>query len=158
MAIALLLSWLPTCFAILPQTALAAVVIASAIGLIEVSDLRRIYRIQMGVLAVEDLFAGRGTFARFPACVRDRDCRHRIFVGRVRPHSAVLGRAWPQQGITTSRASKRAYSWARAVSAGIAPLFFANAELFHDARPRRRAASRRHRVAGSRGRRAGDEH
>jgi MFS superfamily sulfate permease-like transporter len=30
----------------LPTTALAAVVIASAIGLIEVADLRRIYRIQ----------------------------------------------------------------------------------------------------------------
>ncbi len=44
--IALLLVFAPNLLQNLPNTALAAVVIASAIGLIEVSDLRRIYRIQ----------------------------------------------------------------------------------------------------------------
>src|SRR5262249_49742729 len=44
--IALLLVFAPNLLKDLPNTALAAVVIASAIGLIEVSDLRRIYRIQ----------------------------------------------------------------------------------------------------------------
>src|SRR5262245_1351781 len=44
--IALLLLMAPNLLQDLPKTALAAVVIASAIGLIEVADLRRIYRIQ----------------------------------------------------------------------------------------------------------------
>ena len=46
LAIALLLVLAPELLQHLPHTALAAVVIASAIGLVEVSDLRRIYRIQ----------------------------------------------------------------------------------------------------------------
>jgi MFS superfamily sulfate permease-like transporter len=46
LAVALLLVVAPDLLRHLPTTALAAVVIASAIGLIEVSDLRRIYRIQ----------------------------------------------------------------------------------------------------------------
>jgi MFS superfamily sulfate permease-like transporter len=46
LAIALLLMLAPNLLQHLPHTALAAVVIASAIGLVEVSDLRRIYRIQ----------------------------------------------------------------------------------------------------------------
>src|SRR6516162_968114 len=45
-AVALLLIFAPQLLQHLPNTALAAVVIASAIGLIEVADLRRIYRIQ----------------------------------------------------------------------------------------------------------------
>src|SRR5262249_5342942 len=46
LAIALLLILAPNLLEYLPTTALAAIVIASAIGLFEVSDLRRIYRIQ----------------------------------------------------------------------------------------------------------------
>src|SRR5262249_39026369 len=46
LAIALLLVMTPNLLTHLPTTALAAVVIAAAIGLIEVADLRRIYRIQ----------------------------------------------------------------------------------------------------------------
>jgi MFS superfamily sulfate permease-like transporter len=46
LSIALLLVLAPALLQHLPHTALAAVVIASAIGLVEVSDLRRIYRIQ----------------------------------------------------------------------------------------------------------------
>ena len=45
-AIALLLIFAPDLLRDLPSAALAAVVIAAAIGLIEVADLRRIYRIQ----------------------------------------------------------------------------------------------------------------
>ena len=48
LTIALLLLTAPNLLQNLPKTALAAVVIASAIGLIEVADLRRIYRIQPG--------------------------------------------------------------------------------------------------------------
>src|SRR4029077_16663126 len=46
LAVALLLLAAPNLLQHLPTAALAAVVIASAIGLIEVADLRRIYRIQ----------------------------------------------------------------------------------------------------------------
>src|SRR6185369_9755149 len=46
LAVALLIVAAPDLLRHLPTTALAAVVIAAAIGLIEVSDLRRIYRIQ----------------------------------------------------------------------------------------------------------------
>ena len=46
LAVALLLLVAPNLLQHLPTAALAAVVIASAIGLIEVTDLRRIYRIQ----------------------------------------------------------------------------------------------------------------
>jgi MFS superfamily sulfate permease-like transporter len=46
LAVALLLVAAPNLLQHLPSSALAAVVIASAIGLIEVTDLRRIYRIQ----------------------------------------------------------------------------------------------------------------
>src|SRR4029077_14146198 len=45
-AVALVLMVAPDLLRNLPNSALAAVVIAAAIGLIEVSDLRRIYRIQ----------------------------------------------------------------------------------------------------------------
>jgi MFS superfamily sulfate permease-like transporter len=46
LAIAVLLLVAPDLLQYLPNTVLAAVVIASAIGLIEISDLKRIYRIQ----------------------------------------------------------------------------------------------------------------
>jgi MFS superfamily sulfate permease-like transporter len=46
LAVALLLVLAPNLLQYLPNTALAAVVIASAIGLFEIADLRRIYRIQ----------------------------------------------------------------------------------------------------------------
>src|SRR6185295_13809342 len=45
-AIAVLLLVAPNLLQDLPNTALAAVVISSAIGLIEITDLKRIYRIQ----------------------------------------------------------------------------------------------------------------
>src|SRR5262249_61132983 len=45
-AIAVLLLFAPTLLRNLPNTALAAVVIAAAIGMFEVADLRRIHRIQ----------------------------------------------------------------------------------------------------------------
>src|SRR5215468_11079447 len=46
LAVALLLLFAPALLQDLPNAALAAIVIASAIGLVEISDLRRIYRIQ----------------------------------------------------------------------------------------------------------------
>ena len=91
----------------LPSTALAAVVIASALGLIEITDLRRIFRIQsLGGLAVGRLLRrcrGPGHDPGHRACHRDR--RRRIPVGRL---ATAFGGAWPPsrcRGLsTTSRA------------------------------------------------------
>ena len=47
-AVALVLVWGADLMRNLPRSALAAIVITSAMGLIEVTDLRRIYRIQRG--------------------------------------------------------------------------------------------------------------
>ena len=91
-AIALLLVFAPALLQDLPNTALAAIVIASAIGLIEVSDLRRIYRIQRWEFWLSmTCFAGVAVFGAIPGIVtRDRDRRHRVPLGRLAP---AFGRA-----------------------------------------------------------------
>jgi MFS superfamily sulfate permease-like transporter len=90
-AIAVLLVLAPALLQDLPNTALAAIVIASAIGLFEVSDLRRIYRIQRWEFWLSmTCFAGVAVFGAIPGIVL-----------------AIVIR-WD------------------------APLFFANAEFFHD--------------------------
>jgi len=135
LAIALLLVLAPNLLRNLPNTALAAVVISSAIGLIEVSDLRRIYRIQRWEFWLSIVcFAGVAVFGAIPGIG--------IAIGIAvveflwdgwRPHSAVLGRVDGVQGfhdITRYPDARRLpglvlFRWD-------APLFFANAELFHD--------------------------
>jgi high affinity sulfate transporter 1 len=135
LAIAILLLVAPNLLQYLPNAALAAVVIAAAIGLIEVTDLRRIYRIQqwefwlsiaclIGV-AVLGVIPGIGlaiviAIAEF------------LWDGW-RPHSAVLGRASGVRGyhdITRYPDARRIpglvlFRWD-------APLFFANAEFFKE--------------------------
>src|SRR5215469_13594489 len=67
LAIALLLVLAPQLLQYLPHTALAAVVIAAAIGLIEVSDLRRIFRIQRWEFWLSmACFAGVAVFGAIP--------------------------------------------------------------------------------------------
>ena len=117
----------------LPVAALAAVVIASAIGLIEVTDLRRIWRIQrwefwlaMGCLLGVALLGvipgiGLGVVAAVIEFLWDG----------WRPHSAVLGRV---DGVKGYHDIAR-HPEARVVPGLVlfrwdAPLFFANAELF----------------------------
>ncbi|HEU4693800.1 MAG TPA: sulfate permease [Vicinamibacterales bacterium] len=135
LAIALLLLLAPDLLKDLPQTALAAVVIASAIGLIEVSDLRRIYRIQRWEFWLSmTCLAGVMAFGAIPGIAIA------IVIAVIeflwdgwRPHSAVLGRAEQVKGYhDISR-----YPNARQIPGLVlfrwdAPLFFANAELFHD--------------------------
>ena len=92
--IALLLVFAPNLLKDLPNTALAAVVIASAIGLIEVSDLRRIYRIQRWEFWLSMVcFAGVAVLGAIPGIALA------IVIAVIeflwdgwRPHSAVLGR------------------------------------------------------------------
>jgi len=100
--IALLLVFAPNLLKDLPNTALAAVVIASAIGLIEVSDLRRIYRIQRWEFWLSMVcFAGVAVLGAIPGIALA------IVIAVIeflwdgwRPHSAVLGRVESCKGLS----------------------------------------------------------
>ncbi len=135
LAIALLLVLAPELLQHLPHTALAAVVIAAAIGLFEVSDLRRIYRIQRWEFWLSmACFVGVAVLGAIPGIA--------IAIGIAvieflwdgwRPHSAVLGRVDRVKGYHDIAR----YPEARLVPGLVlfrwdAPLFFANAELFHE--------------------------
>ena len=119
----------------LPTPALAAVVIASAIGLVEVADLRRIYRIQRWEFWLSIVcFVGVAVLGAIPGIGLA------IVIAVIeflwdgwRPHSAVLGRA---DGVKGYHDITR-YPDARLVPGLVlfrwdAPLFFANAEFFQD--------------------------
>ncbi len=134
-AIALLLVFAPELLRNLPGAALAAVVIAAAIGLIEVADLRRIYRFQqwefwlsMACFAgVVMLGAIQGIVLAIVIAVIEFLC------DGWRPYSAVLGRV---DGVKGYHDITR-YPNARRVSGLVllrwaAPRFFANAGHFHD--------------------------
>ncbi|WP_447776726.1 SulP family inorganic anion transporter [Variovorax boronicumulans] len=135
LAVALLLVAVPDLLKNLPTSALAAVVIASAIGLIEVADLRRIYRIQRWefwlsiacTVGVVVLGAIEGIGLAIVIAVIE------FLWDAWRPYSAVLGRA---DGVKGYHDITR-YPDARLIPGLVlfrwdAPLFFANAELFHD--------------------------
>ncbi|MGH7184962.1 MAG: SulP family inorganic anion transporter [Pseudomonadota bacterium] len=135
LAIALLIVLAPNLLQHLPHAALAAVVIASAIGLIEVTDLRRIYRIQRWEFWLSMVcFAGVAVFGAIQGIALA------IVIAVIeflwdgwRPHSAVLGRV---DGVRGYHDITR-YPHARLIPGLVlfrwdAPLFFANAELFHD--------------------------
>ena len=134
-AVALLLLVAPDLLQYMPSSALAAVVIAAAIGLFEFADLRRIFRIQQWEFWLSIVcFVGVAVFGTIPGIG--------IAIGLAvieflwdgwRPHYAVLGRA---DGVRGYHDMKR-YPDARLVPGLVlfrwdAPLFFANAELFQD--------------------------
>jgi high affinity sulfate transporter 1 len=133
-AIAVLLMLAPQLMQNLPHTVLAAVVIAAAIGLIEITDLRRIYRIQRWEFWLSmACFAGVAVFGAIPGIALA------IVIAVIeflwdgwRPHSAVLGRVDRTKGYHDITR----YPEARVIPGLVlfrwdAPLFFANAELFH---------------------------
>jgi high affinity sulfate transporter 1 len=135
LAVATLLIFAPKLLENLPRATLAAVVIASAMALIEIADLRRIYRIQrwefwlsMGCLAgVAVLGPIPGIGLAIVIAVIE------FLWDGWRPHSAVLGRV---DGVKGYHDITR-YPHARVVPGLVlfrwdAPLFFANAELFRD--------------------------
>ena len=133
-AVALLLMFAPNLLKDLPSSALAAVVIAAAIGLFEFADLRRIFRIQQWEFWLSIVcFIGVAVFGVIPGI------GIAIVIAVVeflwdgwRPHFAVLGRVDGVRGyhdVTRYPAARRIpglvlFRWD-------APLFFANAELFH---------------------------
>jgi high affinity sulfate transporter 1 len=133
--VALLLLLAPDLLENLPTSALAAVVIAAAIGLFEFHDLRRIFRIQRWEFWLSVVcFAGVAALGVIPGIGLA------IVIAVIeflwdgwRPHHAVLGRA---DGVRGYHDIKR-YPDARLVPGLVlfrwdAPLFFANAELFRE--------------------------
>ncbi len=133
--IALLLTFGPGLLHDLPGTALAAVVISSAIGLVEVSELRRIYRIQEWEFWLSmACFAGVVVLGAIPGIALAIVAAVIEFLwDGWRPYSAILGRV---DGVKGYHDISR-YANARRVPGLVllrwdAPLFFANAELFHE--------------------------
>jgi high affinity sulfate transporter 1 len=135
LAVALLLVVAPDLLKDLPSSALAAVVIASAIGLFEVKDLIRIYKVQQWEFWLSMLcFAGVAVFGAIPGIAIAVVAAIIEFLWDAwRPHFAVLGRA---EGVKGYHDIKR-YPAARLIPGLVlfrwdAPLFFANAELFQE--------------------------
>jgi len=143
-SIALLLVLAPQSLRYLPNTALAAVVIASAIGLFEISDLRRIYRIQQWEFWLSMVcFAGVAVFGAIQGIAIAVVLAVIEFLwDGWRPHSAILGRVENLHGFHDIARHPNArtipglvlFRWD-------APLFFANAELFNQSVLRAVAAS-----------------
>ncbi|MCB8820590.1 SulP family inorganic anion transporter [Microvirga rosea] len=135
LAIALLLMTAPDLLRNLPTSALAAVVIASAIGLFEVAELQRIYKIQQWEFWLSIVcFAGVAVLGAIPGIGLA------IVIAIIeflwdgwRPYSAVLGHPAGIEGyhdVTRYPEAHRIpglvlFRWD-------APLFFANAELFRE--------------------------
>ena len=135
LTVALLLLVAPNLLKNLPISALAAVVIAAAVGMIEVTDLRRIYRIQRWEfwLAIA-CSAGVVVLGAIPGIGLAIAIAVIEFLwDSWRPHSAVLGRADGVKGYHDIQRHPEAH-----LIPGLvlfrwdAPLFFANAEWFHD--------------------------
>jgi high affinity sulfate transporter 1 len=134
-AIALLLIFAPSLLKNLPDTALAAVVIASAISLFEIKDLNRLFRIQRWEFWLSiACFLGVAIFGPIQGILFAIAIALLEFVWDAwRPHYAVLGRA---EGVKGYHDITR-YPDARLVPGLLlfrwdAPLFFANAELFRE--------------------------
>ena len=132
-AVAALLIAAPNLLRHLPNSALAAVVIAAAIGLFEFRDLRRIYRIQQWEFWLSMLcFAGVAVFGAIPGiCLAVVIAIIEFLWDGWRPHFAVLGRVPNLRGYH----DLKRYPHATLIDGLVlfrwdAPLFFANAELF----------------------------
>jgi high affinity sulfate transporter 1 len=135
LAIAVLLVAAPNLLQSLPSTALAAVVIAAAIGLVEVADLRRIYRIQQWEFWLSmTCFAGVAVFGAVPGIgIAVVIAVIEFLWDGWRPHSAVLGRVERVKGYhDISRYPQASRIPGLVLFRWDAPLFFANAELFRD--------------------------
>jgi high affinity sulfate transporter 1 len=135
LAVAFLLIAAPRLLQHLPYAALAGVVIASAIGLIEVTGLRRLYRIQRWEFWLAIVcFAGVAVFGAIPGIGLAVVIAVIEFLwDGSRPHSAVLGSV---EGVRGYHDITR-YPDARQMPGLLlfrwdAPLFFANAEFFKE--------------------------
>jgi high affinity sulfate transporter 1 len=135
LAIAVLLVAAPKLLAQVPAAALAAVVIAAAIGLVEVADLRRIYRIQRWEFWLSMIcFVGVAVFGAVPGIgIAIVIAVIEFLWDGWRPHSAVLGRVEHLKGYhDIGRYPQASRIPGLVLFRWDAPLFFANAELFRD--------------------------
>ncbi|MBP0591498.1 sulfate permease [Paraburkholderia sp. LEh10] len=133
LAVATLLIAAPNLMRYLPNSALAAVVIAAAIGLFEFADLKRIYRIQQWEFWLSIVcLGGVAVFGAIPGiCIAVVIAVIEFLWDGWRPHFAVLGRVEHLRGFHDIKRYPHAtrmpglllFRWD-------APLFFANAELF----------------------------
>jgi len=133
--IAVMLMVAPGLLRHLPQSALAAVVIASAFGLFEISELRRIYKMQRW-----EFWLSIGCMAGVAVLGPIQGIGLAVVVSVIsflwdawRPHFAVLGR---EEGLKGYHDISR-HPEARQIPGLLlfrwdAPLFFANAERFHE--------------------------
>jgi high affinity sulfate transporter 1 len=135
LAIATLLLVAPSLLQHLPTAALAAVVIAAAIGLFEITDLKRIHRIQQWEFWLSmACFVGVAVLGVIPGIGLAIAIAIAEFLwDGWRPHSAVLGRAYGVKGYHDITR----YPDARLIPGLVlfrwdAPLFFANAEFFKE--------------------------
>ena len=133
LAVALLLVAAPNLMQHLPTSALAAVVIAAVIGLFEVRDLMRIYRVQQWEFWLSmACFAGVATFGAIPGIgIAVLLAVIEFLWDGWRPHYAVLGQV---DGVRGFHDIQR-HPEARLIPGLLllrwdAPLFFANAEQF----------------------------
>jgi high affinity sulfate transporter 1 len=134
LTVGLLLVFAPNLLQSLPSSALAAVVIAAAIGLFEFNDLRRIFRIQRWEFWLSmGCVVGVAVFGVIPGIgIAIVIAVLEFLWDGWRPHHAVLARV---DGVRGYHDTKR-YPDARRIPGLVlfrwdAPLFFANAELFH---------------------------
>ncbi|WP_233847897.1 SulP family inorganic anion transporter [Paraburkholderia sp. HD33-4] len=135
LAVAVLLIAAPNLMRYLPNSALAAVVIAAAIGLFEITDLKRIFRIQQWEFWLSmACFAGVAVFGAIPGiCFAIVIAVIEFLWDGWRPHYAVLGRV---EGLRGYHDLQR-YPHAERIPGLVlfrwdAPLFFANAEQFQE--------------------------
>src|SRR5262245_52267029 len=133
--IAVLLVFAPTLLRNLPDAALAGVVIASAIGYFEVAGLSRLYRIQRWEFWLSlAAFFGVALIGPVPGMMIAIGFALAEFIwDGWRPHFAILGRPASVKGYH----DVKRYPDARQIPGLVlfrwdAPLFFANAEKFHE--------------------------
>lgn len=134
-AVAVVLMAAPNLMRYLPNSALAAVVIAAALGLFEFADLKRIYRIQQWEFWLSmACFAGVAVFGAIQGiCIAVVLAVLEFLWDGWRPHYAVLGRVENLRGYhDTKRYPQAARIPGLVLFRWDAPLFFANAELFQE--------------------------
>ncbi len=135
LAVTLLLVVAPNLMQHLPNSALAAVVIAAALGLFEFADLKRIFRMQQWEFWLSfTCFVGVAVFGAIPGiCIAVVVSVIEFLWDGWRPHHAVLGRVDGTRGYH----DVQRYPQARRIPGLVllrwdAPLFFANAEQFQN--------------------------
>ncbi|WEZ87964.1 sulfate permease [Pseudomonas sp. NyZ480] len=135
LAVTLLLLVAPNLMRYLPNSALAAVVIAAALGLFEFADLKRIFRMQQWEFWLSfTCFVGVAVFGAIPGIgIAVVISVIEFLWDGWRPHFAVLGRVNGTRGYHDIER----HPHARRIPGLVllrwdAPLFFANAEQFHN--------------------------